>query len=225
MSAASATRALIGWEDRLRSLGAVAADCLRPGLARTEVDALSAEFEGGLPEEAAAIWMWHDGSDHGDAPRPGLRGLVPYRFFVPLREAFAQARKLYEMTSEPTGRIGNLRDGPENAAVEWIYPEDRPEPPGQASWYRPWWLVFLTGGGTAFVECADPDNPETFVGVWDPHDDLYVGELTVRERVWWWHWALDTGYWWIDDDGLWASDDEKRPEAVFGDIKYRHVLP
>lgn len=224
MSAETVTAALVGWEDRLRGLGAVAVDCLRPGLSREQVDALSAEFEGGLPEEAAAIWMWHDGSDHGDAPRPGLRSLIPYRFFVPLREAFAQARHLYEITSTPMGRIGNLRDGPENATVQLVYPEGIEEPPGQAYWYRPWWLVFLTGGGTTFVECANPDHPETFVGLWDPHAE-HLGQLTLRERVWWWHWALDTGHWSIDDDGLWATDHDKRPEIAFGDIKYRHVLP
>ena len=225
MSAESVTAALAGWENRLRSLGAAAVDCLRPGLTREEVDGLSAEFEGGLPEEAAAIWMWHDGSDHGDAPMPGMRGLVPYRFFLPLREAFASARTLYEGSSAPIGRLEKLSDGLDNGAVTWIYPQDSPEPPGQASWYRPWWLVILTGGSTTFVDCADPSKPETFVGVWDPHDDLYVGQLTVGERVWWWHWALDTGYWWIDDNGLWATDNDKRPEAVFGDIAYRHVLP
>ncbi len=43
--------------------------------------------------------------------------------------------------------------------------------------------------------------------------------------MWWWHWALDVGRWWIDDDGLWATDYDKRPEVAFGDINYRPVLP
>lgn len=203
MSAETATEALVGWEDRLRGLGAKAVDDLRPGLTRGQVDALAAELQGGLPEEAAAIWMWHDGSDHGGVPRPGLRGLVPYRFFVPLRKAFAQTRHLSEITSELKAFA---------------------EPPGQALWYRPWWLVLLTGGGTTFVDCADPESPEAVVGLWDPHGQ-HLGRLTLHERVRWWHWALDTGYWWVDDDGLWDSDNDKRPEAVFGDIRKRHVLP
>ncbi|MBU4213730.1 MAG: hypothetical protein KJ792_03640 [Actinobacteria bacterium] len=165
------TAALHGWEDRLRGLGAVAVDCLRPGLSRDEVDALAAEFEGGLPEGASAIWRWHDGSDHGDAPSPGLRGLVPYRFFVPLREAFAQARQLYKMTSAPMSSLDKPARASEDLTVRYVYPEDVEEPPGAAFWYRPWWLVFLSGGGTTFVECARTDSPETVVGLWDPHGE------------------------------------------------------
>lgn len=224
MSAESVTEALAGWEDRLRSLGSVAVDCLQPGISREQIDALAAEFDGGLPEEAAAIWMWHDGCDHGRPPMPGLRGLVPHRFFLPLRQAFAQALELYEMTSAPEQYIEHLEDRQRRATDRRTDP-DTADLPGHASWYRPWWLVLLAGGGTTFVDCGDPDSPEAPIGVWDPHDDLYVGTLTLPERVWWWHWALDTGHWWVDDDGLWGYDHTTSPEAVLGDIAFRHVLP
>jgi hypothetical protein len=61
MTAAEVTRALTGFEERLRGLGVPAVDRLRPGLSPEDIDRISTEHGVRLSEDAAAWWGWHDG--------------------------------------------------------------------------------------------------------------------------------------------------------------------
>lgn len=74
MGAAGVTAALQGWEDRLRGLGAVAVENLRPGLTRAEADALVGRW-----------WIDDDGlwaTDHTRSPEAAF-GNVAFRYVLP----------------------------------------------------------------------------------------------------------------------------------------------
>lgn len=194
MSAAEVTQALDHWAQRLRDLGALGIRQLRPGLSSDEIDALSARYGLTLPEDARAIWAWHDGED------TGAQSLAPYREFPPLRDALESARALAQ---EAIDR--GLADDDDLAAIV----------------YRREFVPFLGYQHPLVFDCRTPAPTTT---MWTPDGGLEPAtSMTTVERVRWWHWALDHGAWSITADGLWAIDVAWYPGAA-GDLSVKDVL-
>ena len=64
------------WEGRLRELGASCVEYLRPGLSRRDADNLFVAAGVHLPDDAAFMWMWHDG-DRETGRHRGEEGREP----------------------------------------------------------------------------------------------------------------------------------------------------
>ncbi|MCC2307193.1 SMI1/KNR4 family protein [Cellulomonas chengniuliangii] len=199
MPAAEVTQALTDWEQRLRGLGARGMPQLRPGLSAAQIDAISNEFGVQLPEDAVAIWAWHD----GEQVAAGSTALAPYREFHPLREALNLSRT---WTQDAVAR-GFAED---EAFAHVIFRAE---------------LVPVLGYQLPLVlDCTDPHATSTTTVVWTPDGGLQdMPHLTMVERITWWHWALDHGAWSISPDGAWNVDFTRYPGAG-GDLSVKDVL-
>jgi hypothetical protein len=194
MSATEVTHVLEQWAQRLRDLGARGVSQLRPGLSSDQIDALSAQYDLTLPEDARAIWAWHDGED------TGAQSLAPYREFPPLREALEYARTCAQN------------------AIDWGAADDEEL---AAIIYRREFVPFLGYQHPLVFDCRTPAPTTT---MWTPDGGLEETiSMTTVERVRWWHWALDHGAWSITADGTWAVDFSRYPGAK-GDLSVRDVL-
>lgn len=78
MSLSESLDALRGYEDFLASRGADVVRRLRPGLNGQRIDDLCQRHNAVLPQDARALWMWHDGDaagpweDNGWTGQPGI---------------------------------------------------------------------------------------------------------------------------------------------------------
>lgn len=199
MTAVEATHALTDWEDRLRGLGARGVAHLRPGLPPEQIDTITAEYGLELPQDARAVWAWHDGEDVS-ARSPAL---TPDRELLPLREALDLARTWAQEAIDH-----GLAD--DEMLADVIY---RAELVPVLGFQHP--LVFDCTGTRATTGTTAMWTPDAGLGQ-TPH-------LTVVERVRWWHWALDHGAWSITPEGLWAVDLSRYPGAR-GDLSVKDVL-
>ncbi|MBO0898671.1 hypothetical protein J1G42_01690 [Cellulomonas sp. zg-ZUI222] len=196
MSAAEVTHALTAWEQRLRDLGARGVTYLRPGLPLDDIDALAAEHDLRLPEDARAVWAWHDGEDAA-ARSPAL---APYREFPPLRTALELARTWAQ------------------DAIDWGLADD--EDLADVI-FRPQFVPVLGYQHPLVFDCR---TQASTTAMWTPDAGLgQTPHLTMVERVRWWHWALDHGAWSITPQGLWAVDLSRYPGAS-GDLSVKDVL-
>lgn len=199
MTAAEVTHAVTGWVERLRGLGARGVAHLRPGLTPDEIDAISAEHGLALPEDARAIWAWHDGEDVS-ARSPAL---APSRQFHPLREALNLAHQWAQEAID----AGFADD---EAIADIVYRAE---------------LVPILGFQHPLVlDCTGTRAAAGTTAIWTP--DAGLGEtphLTVVERVTWWHWALDHGAWSITPEGWWVVDLSRYP-GTSGDLNLKEVL-
>lgn len=75
------------FESRLRETGAPVARALRPGLRDAEMDALTAQLDVSLPDEARRWWGLHDGATAQPGFEPPALGPHPSFSFFPLARA------------------------------------------------------------------------------------------------------------------------------------------
>lgn len=202
MTASEVTQALSGWEERLRGLGAPVAARLRPGLTRAQADAIAAEFEVRLSEEAAAIWMWHDGDRAAFAERWMEPSLRPFGPFCDLRTSLEKSRELHEL----------LWDDEEN------------EPELVEVMFRREWVTIIGSQFPLIIDCTDPEAPTSTTAMFTPDAGIaQTPHLSIVERTGWWHWALDHGAWSIAADGAWSLDLDRYPGQLL-DLQHQDVL-
>ena len=190
MSATEVTQLLHRWEARLRDLGAPCIHALRPGLTRRQVDELAAGYGLEVSDDAAALWMWHD----GDTPVDDLRGLTPRGRFRGLQDSLKRSRWLQRITCEGEDD-GDYSD----------------EGPGAELYFRRDFLTFLEAEDPLYVDCT-PGTAGTATGFYISHDAARAPRLELADRLHRWHDALDRGLWRIDADGAWIVDDTAAPD-------------
>jgi hypothetical protein len=194
MTGAEVTRALHEFEARLRGLGVPVVDRLRPGLAPERAQAVAAEFGVRLSPDALAWWSWHDGDRERYEDDWGVPGLTPFTVFCGLRSALersAQARRVtWDADVDP----------------------DRPD----LDWrFRPQWVTLLQAQAPLVMDCTDADRESSPTGVWSA--DGGIGRtISLSERVGWWLWALDHGYWRPRAGGGWDRDESRSPGRLVG---------
>lgn len=190
MTAAEVTGALHEFEQRLRHLGVPVVDRLRPGLTRTQVEEICVEFGVRLSEDAAAWWMWHDGDRLRSGDGWGTPSLTPFRVFCGLRSALEQSAQAHANTWD-----GDI--DPERPDLDWGFHRQ--------------WVTLLQGSIPPIIDCRDPDAPDSPTGVWAADGGLCT-TISLTERIRWWCWALDNGYWVLLPDGSWTLDAAHAPE-------------
>lgn len=133
MSSTEVTRLLHRWESRLRDLGAPSVHALRPGRTRRQVDELAAEYGLEVSDDAAALWMWHDGDTGTDVQH----GLTPSGQFWSLEGSLERSIWLQHITC----------DGPDDGD----YSDERP---GDELYFRRDYLTILSAEYPLYVDCT-----------------------------------------------------------------------
>ena len=198
MTGVEVTRGLVGFEECLRGLGMPVVDRLRPGLTREQVDQVAAEFGVRLSQDAAAWWMWHDGDRLNYEDDWGVPSLTPFRVFCGLRSSLQRAAELHELTWDQEAFDDLVRSG--SQAVDFMF--DRQ------------YVILLHREQPLVMDCRDPDAVDSPTGLY-----TYEGigrTITLAERIDWWHWALDNGFWIPTSDGDWDMDLTRAPGQLIG---------
>jgi hypothetical protein len=171
-------------EVHLRDLGAVVADCFRPGLSRGEVDAyMDGSFER-LPSEIVTWFAWHDGADETSATRRGDPWLPISLNLLSLDEALA-------------AREEQLADWGPGGAMD-------PDP--ERMW-QPRWLPLLGGGSLSLVGDLDAgeDQPVPVHRINFapdvPWHDVQEPSIKAMVRVWNDHFAKGDHHWDAEQGG------------------------
>jgi hypothetical protein len=170
-------------ERHLRDLGAVVADCLRPGLGRGEVDALVGDAFDEVPVQIRTWFAWADGA-HEDGPE-GVDPWLPQRM---TQLSLAEALALREETLANWGP-GGAMDPDEIWQPSWLPLLGSPKLS----------LVADLSGG------RDEPTPVHRVNFWpdDPWDKVQEPSLTAMVRVWNRHFAAGDHHW--DPAGGWSN--------------------
>jgi hypothetical protein len=194
VTANDVTAALERYESALRSLGAPVVANLRPGISPGELLELEAQYGVELPDEARAVWQWHDGvegareSDGGD----------PLRYLTPNCE-FGDLGWSLEFAHEFIGIVEAANPTSEFAGRKF---------------------VSLLINNVGYVINLTPKEP-TLTYINDPMSWSLTDfpAMPIADRVDWWTWALKTGAWQVDEAGRWRANFDRYPQ---GDL--RHVL-
>ena len=149
------------WEGRLRELGASCVEHLRPGLSRRDVDNLSDAAGVHLPDDAAFMWMWHDGDREryeDDWRRPSL---VPWKSFLSLGGALERSAQLRPITdsSRPL--------------------EERPE---DELYFRAGFVSLDEAEDPVYLDCSQSEGP-TPTGVFLTHDTYRTPRVSLVDRI------------------------------------------
>ncbi|WP_308468734.1 SMI1/KNR4 family protein [Rathayibacter soli] len=194
MAANDVTVALERYEAALRNLGAPVVANLRPGISPREALELEAQYDVKLPDEARAVWEWHNGVDGAR----GSYGGDPLRYLTPPC-AFGDLGWSLEFAHEFIG------------IVEGTNP---------TSGFSSRKFVSLLIGNLGYVINLTPGQPPlTYMN--DPMSWSLADypSMPIAEQVDWWTWALETGAWQIDEAGRWHADFARYPQDGL-----RHVL-
>ncbi|MCG2800805.1 MAG: hypothetical protein L6311_01765 [Cellulomonas sp.] len=199
MSTSEVTQALEGFEASLRRLGVPVVDRLRPGLTAGQVEQISAEFGVRLSQDAAAWWMWHDGDRERYEDDWGTPGLTPGTVFSGLRSSLTRGTWFHLAT--------------------WTAAFDDPDPLVDTlewSWaFHPEYLILLDRDSPLVMDCSDPEALDSPTGLYSAGSGI-GRTISLTERIGWWHWALDHGFWLLTDDGRWDLDLTKAPGQLVG---------
>jgi hypothetical protein len=189
MTAAEVTKALERYEDALRRRGAAVVPNLRPGISETELRELERQHHLELPEDAAAVWRWHNGVD-GIAGTPNsahAHRLGPYKLFADLAFSLDFAARFIALSIE-----GNPQYSPHRGIRAVSLFTDNVG-----------FMIDITPGHGAVTFLNEPSQRAL--------DEFPV--MPVAERVDWWTWAIENGAWTIDEHGGWGIDWAKYPPA------------
>ena len=187
MSAAEVAGALQHYESALRRLGAAVVPNLRPGISDTELRELERRYGVELPEDAAAVWRWHNGVDgiEGTLDSDHAHRLTPYKLFADLPRSLDFAARFIALSVE-----GNPEHSPHRGmrAVSLLI-------------YNVGFMIDITPGHPALTFMNDPAQLSL--------DEFPM--MPVADRIHWWTWALENGAWAIDENGGWVVNWERYP--------------
>lgn len=200
------TRQLRGWEARLARRDPTSVSHLRPGLTRAQVDAIAAEHGTRLPDDAAAVWMWHDGERDGvlDASVPPDRSVFPGGYFLSLRASLEESSTLTSLSGI----------GPDDDYSDEEYFAERRGRPVQLFFRREFVLLSWAEYAT-YLDCTDPDVEQTPTAGFSTWSDTPTQRVTLTERVAGWNLAWDGGVW-PDAPSSWVTVDENAAKRLFG---------
>ncbi|NTW40294.1 MAG: hypothetical protein HGA44_10480, partial [Cellulomonadaceae bacterium] len=176
-------------------------DRLRPGLTQQQVDQISAEFGVRLSQDAATLWMWHDGERlnyEGDWRVPSL---TPCKAFCSLRASLQRSAHQHELTWDEEAFDDPVLGGPDSIYLTSMF--DRQ------------YVILFHNDSPVVMNCEDPDAPNSPTGSYGVVGGLGA-TISLTERICWWRWALDNGCWSFTADGTWDVDDTRLPGQLIG---------
>lgn len=169
-------------------MGAPVVSNLSPGVSPEDVRNLEAQYGLELPDEARAVWEWHNGVEgaRGSYTNDARRMLTPYRAFGDLAWSLEFAHQFTAITAEANPRS----DFAHRAFVSLLIDNLG-------------FMINLTPGEPLLTYMNDPMS-------WSLSD---YPVLTIAERIEWWTQALESGAWRISDEGLWVVDFDRYPQG------------
>lgn len=187
MSMSESLDALRGYEDFLASRGADVVRRLRPGLNSQRIDDLCQRHNAVLPEDARALWMWHDGDAAGpweDNGWTGQPGIVAWYSFPSLESTLTMLEKAYP---NPGLQVDiSLDDGTESQVPL------RSIPP----------IAYYLGEPRMSLVCPDGETAIVFPGSGNDTYALESGDCwTIPEFVAMCEQCIESGIWRIYPDG------------------------
>lgn len=205
-SADEVTRQLRQWEERLWRRDRASVSYLRPGLTRAQVDATAAEHGIRLPDDAAAVWMWHDGERATPEGAGPVRSVFPGGgIFLSLHSSLAQSRWLEQITfdGEDDGDYSDEED----------FSERRGRP--VQFYFRRGFVLLSYAEYATYLDCTDPDVGCTPTAGFSTWSDTSTQQVPLAERIAGWNRAWDAGVW-PEAPANWATVDEEAAERLFG---------
>lgn len=199
--AAELAELLPQWERRLRELGAPGVKHLRPGLTRAEVDSMAAMAGLRLADDAAAIWMWHDGDRESYEADWGRPSLTPSGLFLGLGAAVARSAQLRRITD-------TIR--PPGADLEADAYED--EGTEEELFFRRSFVILDEDEDPVYLDCTRPVEP-TPTGVFLTHDTYRTPRVPLADRIRYRIDALDRELWRVGPRGEWIIDETRAPDV------------
>lgn len=193
MSASEVTEALGRYENLLRRLGVPVVANLRPGISPADVRKLEAQYGLELPDEARAVWEWHNGVEEarGSYTNDARRMLTPYRAFGDLAWSLEFTHQFTTITAETN---------PTSEYASRVFVSLLIDNVG--------FFINVTPGEPVLTYMNDPMS-------WMMSD---YPSMPIAERVDWWTWALETGVWSIDENATWQVDMARYPDGDNGNV-------
>jgi hypothetical protein len=192
VSASDVTAALQDYEALLRERGALVVRNLRPGIAPEQIGALESEYGFQIPDEARAVWLWHNGIEGvGSIGGPAVQLTAFGGGFGDLEFALRMGRQRVEIMVEGFAYSG----------VESEYAGLKI-------------LDLLVSGVDIIIDVTPGRSVLTYMS--DPVSRLHdFPIMPIAHRVRWWIWAIENGAWTVNPDGSWAIDHSKHPEGRY----------
>jgi cell wall assembly regulator SMI1 len=165
-----------------------AAGHLAPGLDSGAIDAAEEFFGFALPEDARAVWSWHNGTVFPNSTTASGRSLiVPGYHFLALDGAVTNGAKLVE--------VGQIFEQAHIGTTRWV--------------------TLCAGNDPVVIDATDP-SASTATTLMLLHDEgtAVVDAISVAERVELWIEAIVLGAWTPEPDGRWATDESKMTDRM-----------
>ncbi len=187
------------WERRLRELGAPCVDHLRPGLARADIERITAAAGIQMADDAAAIWMWHDGDRAAYEDDWGRPSLTPSGVFLGLRAALDRSKQLRSITDSirPVGADPEAGPYEDEGTADELY-------------FRRTFVILDEDEDPVYLDCTNPAD-RTPTGIFITHDTYRTPRVPLADRIRYRIDALDRGLWRMGEEGEWIIDEARAP--------------
>jgi hypothetical protein len=180
MSAAEVIAELDRFEDLCRARGALNVEKLRKGITPEGIRTLEEKYRLTLPEDAKAVWLWHDGVVDQDELLT-VRFWGHHFYFLDLEASILDARTRLDI------RNGGDVDSRHGST----------------------WVTLGRATDATVIDVTDPNVRDSLVLYSDAAsaiEDYPV--LTLTERIAMWNWAIQHGMWYLDDNRQWRRRDD-----------------
>jgi hypothetical protein len=181
MTAAEVTAELERFEHLCRARGALNVEWMRPGIEPERIRSLEADHGVRLPDDAKAVWLWHDGATPPFGPRT-VRFWGASYYFLSLEESLGDARM--QLEARNAGDVFRL--------------------PGSS------WVTLGHNSVSTVIEITEPHGSDSPVLVSDataPVEDYPVVGLAERVRLW--NAAIEDDLWYLDDARQWCRRSDR----------------
>jgi len=175
MTATNVLQELNRFEQLSRDRGAVNVERMRPGIDPERIRSLELEYGVRLPDDAKAVWLWHDGVADQDETLT-VRFWGPAHYFLDLESSLRDARA--QLISRNAGDVFRR--------------------PGSS------WLTLGHHTVSAVIDITEPHAADSPVLVSDATAAIEeYPVMTLSERIRMWNSAIDDHVWYLGNDRQW----------------------
>lgn len=177
MTASEVEHELQRFEQLCRDRGAINVTRMGPGLTPDQLRVIEERHNLRLPEDATAVWSWHNGAAAAEMCTTPFWGAG--RYFFDLETSIADAKMRLDIRND-----GDV----------FRYPESR-------------WLTLSFSTIARVIDITDPLGTDALVLVSDatasPEEFPIV---SIATQIRWWNLAIESGVWALNEEGRWVHD-------------------